>query len=93
MVTESTNMTLLWPTTKMDILLFNAYIIYSIGVTYGGTRGTRTPTFLQWGYRTPTFWRKVFFSLLILFVKVVKQLSSVRSFKSPPDPLLQATWS
>ena len=30
-----------------------------IGVILGGTRGTRTPHFLEWGYRTPHFSRAV----------------------------------
>jgi len=31
----------------------------AIGVILGGTRGTRTPHFLEWGYRTPHFLRAV----------------------------------
>ena len=34
-----------------------AYMSGSIGVTYGGYGGTRTPHFLEWGYRTPLFGR------------------------------------
>ena len=44
---------------ESQVCMCSGYDCATIGVILGGTRGTRTPHFLEWGYRTPHFLRAV----------------------------------